>query len=134
MPGKPTGLGHYEFIQELFHQRLTKTTTTSGWLSYTRMPTSRRVSQEPSDGRLAEFCAAPSKPLWDPQDKTSPIATRRSLTAKHLFCRPSIATCGGAGLPALIPSRANPRYVRVSAKPTGIAVGLSAEDALTWQY
>jgi hypothetical protein len=88
--------------------------------------------QEPFDVKLAEFCAAASKPSWDLQDKTSSISAHQSLTAKRLLCGPPSTTRGRVGLPALIATRANPWYVRISAKPTGITVGLMAEAASTW--
>jgi hypothetical protein len=87
--------------------------------------------QEPFDGKLAEFCAAASKPLWDLQDETSSIAAHQSSTAKRLFCGPPSATGSRVGLAALIATRANLWYVRISAEPTGITVGLTAEAALT---
>jgi hypothetical protein len=136
-PGQPTSLGHYEFIfiqdSSTRGSRVRLLLQAVGCCVQTRVPTSRQVPQEPSDGRLAKFCADPSEPSWDPQDKASPIATRQSLTAKRLFCGPPSTTHSEVRLLALIATstRANPWYMRVSAAPTGITVGLTAEAAWT---
>jgi hypothetical protein len=104
MPGKPYGLGHYEFITSSSTRgspRLLQQAV--GCRVQGRMPTSCRVSEEPSDGGLADFLCGHKRAFVGPQDETSPTAARQSSTAKRLFWGPSSATRGGVGLPAWSP-------------------------------
>jgi hypothetical protein len=132
MPGKPTGLGHYEFIQDSSSRgspRLLQQVV-DFWVQE-RRPAA--VSPRAFCWKIGRILHGRKQAFVGPPGQSKPHCAHRSSTATSLFCGPPSATCGRVGLPALIATRANPWYVRVSAEPTGVAVGLTAVAVLTQQ-
>ena len=103
MPGKPIGLGHYEFIVALLPEAPQDYSKRLVVLFSSKTANKLPFLGKSSDGRLAKFCAAVSKPLWDPKGRQTPLLPANHRRRSVFFEVPQALLAGESGFRPWLP-------------------------------